>query len=780
MHADPAMPPGYGECGGTQTYMRELLDEFGKLNVCCILITRKSMHYLPNEEQYNPTCKIIRLINGNDEPMSKLLLYQYHEENLEKISKIIDSQEGLPSVIHSVYWNSGRLAMELSRKYSVPFVHSVISNSRGRVSRGAYEPMAQRAKYEQEIYDHAQKILCVSEDEKNDLIKFYHISENKLIACGQYVDASFIAPSHDANGYPHVNSRISDELQEKIALKYNDAFDYQSQENFWQYKAFTFFGRLDINKGILQIMEAWYNCYKIYGQHCPPLWIVGGSITDIATIREKISEVITELNNLEKNYKLVWWGYLNTQGLSTVLLKTQVVLMHSLYEPGGRVVVEAMSEGLPVIGTFNGFAKDFICDWKNGFLVNHGDIKSLSERMEHFIRQPFLSDILGRRARLDARDIIRHWAFLRNHLQAYGISYNLSEDEHCPKSAVNDNTDIVYVFPYAEHELADEYIKQLFSTFSSQKVISIQPIEAIPNHRMLQTEQGNYFMKQIVPHLMYESMYNPFSKELLVTDTKKFFSVETAMQRRLQSPIFVGSDSFHRLLFYRDTDAPNIMAANYLKNCLNTISNFPDIVSKEEKDIFKYLVDNTNISYENSIDRLFKQLDDKLSQFSFPRSGIFSSKLSWAISLWTLEYNKHILGSELYHRLNESCKLFSSKECNINSALVRNILPSITTKNFRKYNNEFVLVGLHETCLGTITTEVAILIYNYCKEVDISLISFIQSANPLSGLKKGIINMNEFWSIIAYCFFQDIIISAVVYHETPEKQLSELETITKL
>lgn len=779
MHADPAMPPGYGECGGTQTYMRELLDEFGRLNIFCILITRKSMHYLPDEEQYNPTCKIIRLINGNDEPMSKLLLFQYHEKNLKEISRIIDLQEELPIIIHSVYWNSGRLAMELSQKYLVPFVHSVISNSKGRVSRGAYEPMAQRAQYEQDIFNHAKKILCVSEDEKNDLINFYHIPENKLIACGQYVDNSFIAPSHDANGYPHVNSRISNEVQNKISLKYNHALNGNSRDNFWQYKAFTYFGRLDLNKGILQIVEAWHNCYKIYGQYCPPLWIVGGGIMDIEAIRQKILDTITELGHLEKNYKLVWWGYLNASGLSTILLKTQVVLMHSLYEPGGRVVVEAMSEGIPVIGTYNGFAKDFICDWKNGFLVNHGDIKALTTRMEHFIRQPFLSDILGRQARSDARDIIKNWGFLKNHLQAYGIPYSLPEDGVIPNSAGSDNSDIVCVFPYAERELADEYIKHLFSKFSTQKIVSIRSAEAASNHKLFQTEQETYLMKQITPRLMYEALYNPFSKELFVTDTRKAFSVEAAMQLRIQSPAFIGSDSLHRLFFYRNTDDPDMEKSNYLKNCLNAILDFPDVASNEEKDIFVELVNKVDISCQSNIYNLFEHLDEKLPHFSFPRSGIFSLKLAWAISVWILEYNKHILDLKLYQRLSEACRFFSSKEYSLESTLIRNILPALTAKSFRIYNNEFVLTGLHETCLGTITAEIGIFLYNHCKQTGISLLSFIQNCEVLNKIKTANLNMDELWSTIAYCLFQDVVVASIVYHKTPEKQLVDLEFIMK-
>lgn len=53
IHADPAMPPGYNEWGGTHTYMRELLDCFGLLHLNCILVTRKAMKELPDIEQYN-------------------------------------------------------------------------------------------------------------------------------------------------------------------------------------------------------------------------------------------------------------------------------------------------------------------------------------------------------------------------------------------------------------------------------------------------------------------------------------------------------------------------------------------------------------------------------------------------------------------------------------------------------------------------------------------------------------------------------------------------------
>lgn len=170
MHADPAMAPGYDEWGGTHTYMKELLDEFGKRKIRCLMFTRRTMQCLPYEEQYNEYCTIYRLTNGENEPMSKTRLKEFHSQNVDQILKIINDQDRLPEKIHSVYWNSGRIAVELSRKLGIPFVHSIISNSRGRVRRGAIELVPEREFYEQEIYDKAQWLICVSEDEKQDLI----------------------------------------------------------------------------------------------------------------------------------------------------------------------------------------------------------------------------------------------------------------------------------------------------------------------------------------------------------------------------------------------------------------------------------------------------------------------------------------------------------------------------------------------------------------------------------------------------------------------------------
>ena len=76
IHADPAMPPGYDEWGGTHTYMRELLDEMDAARVNCVLITRRALQELPAVEQYRPHCVIYRLQNGPVAPIDKTLLHR--------------------------------------------------------------------------------------------------------------------------------------------------------------------------------------------------------------------------------------------------------------------------------------------------------------------------------------------------------------------------------------------------------------------------------------------------------------------------------------------------------------------------------------------------------------------------------------------------------------------------------------------------------------------------------------------------------------------------------
>jgi hypothetical protein len=192
--------------------------------------------------------------------------------------------------------------------------------------------------------------------------------------------------------------------------------------HWWLDRCFLYVGRMATTKGVLQILEAWLGLADDLGSDCPPLWLVGGDIQEIEIIRHAVG--IDVLSPHEVDRRLQWWGYLDTAGISAMLLKAYVLVTHSLYEPGGRVVLEALAQGIPVIATPHGFARDLIVDWHDGFLVNYGDVATLRTRMSHFALQPLLRHAMGRRAQVIATAALSRWSFMETHLHIYSFAAN--------------------------------------------------------------------------------------------------------------------------------------------------------------------------------------------------------------------------------------------------------------------------------------------------------------------------------------------------------------------
>jgi len=776
IHADPAMAPGYEEWGGTHTYMKELLDGFDAKGINCLLVTRKCIPFL-DIEQYNKYCKIIRLHNGDAEPIDKTLLQNYHEDNLVQIQSIID-EYGKPVVIHSVYWNSGRLAMELGEKNGVPFVHSVISNSRGRVSRGAIEPVPKRAEYEQQIFESAEYILCVSEDEQQDIIRFYNISSEKVCVVGQYIHEAFCQPARDTNGFPRLSCSINTDEQERIAQKFNTAYLIQTDEQFWNYKVFSYMGRISFNKGIDHIIKAWYRLYKNYGRTCPPLWMVGGSIAEINYARNIIKNDITELDLLEQNGSLVWWGYLDAAGLSTVLLKTSVMITHSLYEPGGRVIVEAMSEGVPVIATPNGFAKDYIINWRNGFLVKYGDELGLYHRLEHFFRQPFLSDALGRNARQDAKKIVKKWNFIDSHLMAYKLQitettpsiYDSSDYDHFKTRKIN-------LFPYYNLPLSETYIKEFIFRLTGEAVLEFIPktnVLATSDIFQLKTDSHKIILKQVFTRLRIGPMMNPFDNGYFVKKAGKAFQVELNIYKHLTSSVLLGYDDIHYLFAFKELEPIEGVNLGFLKECVDYVIQKPDIATNSDKALYCKITQKDLHSFSD-IAEMYHQLEKELPVYDFEHSGRFSETVGWASAHYILDYNKNYFTQENFYELQTICNYFSQHIYYDTEETIRSINHDIQIKHFMKNNGLLELIDLEKTAIGCSETELAGLLYSYWFSINRDI-----SPNALLGCVPANLNRQKIISSMAYICFYDIQVYTMMQQTMPDSMLSLIKALYQI
>ena len=593
LHADPSMPPGVGEWGGTHTYMRELLTELYEKNFNIILLTRKVYEEQDDIEMVSSSCKIVRLTLGEFGDFDKRELFHLHQITLQKTIAVLVKLNFSPDLIHSVYWNSGHLAVKLSQIWKIPYVHSVISNGRGRNAHGAKGTAADRIKTEELIFMNASFILCVAESEKKELCDFYKLPPKKIIVAGQYVHPAFMYAAHNSYGYPRKSG-----IHYKIEpLYFNNLTSANSRpSDWWSSKTFVYTGRLSLDKGIYYIVHAWYLLYQKYGKFCPALWMIGGNTKDIENIRPLLDipeEVLCELENCGK---IIWWGYLDENGISALYSRALALITHSLYEPGGRVAVEAMCEGLPVLATPNGFALDSVKNWKNGFLVSYGDVKTLAFRMEHFIKQPYLSDIMGKQAQKISHVILKNWDFTGTHLMVYRAAllhqdtifkknYTYPFEKTMPRK--------LCLYPYNQRLLDQADILQIAEENQINNIVAIEK-KKLPDCSSeiwsIQTQTDEYYVKLPYDRINIFTLWSPPKEQsLVITATRRYAAEIGALNFSRTAPITGKSDALHAIIRKKYTSV-EISTHQMIDNAIASIIAFQKenrvpFLSKMQKDI---------------------------------------------------------------------------------------------------------------------------------------------------------------------------------------------------
>ena len=204
LHADPFGPSGVGDGGGTHAYLRELIKELALAGRPCALITRRADPTSDAVEILNRRIRLFRIDTGPPGPLDKRRLNEFHDESMREARRIFTKLPTRPGVLHSVYWNSGRLALDLSKETGIPYVHTVISNGVRRRLEGAHDQPPERERIEREVFSRAWTIFSVSGEEKADLVNHYGVDANSIRVVGRPVDASFLEPAHDQCGQPRL------------------------------------------------------------------------------------------------------------------------------------------------------------------------------------------------------------------------------------------------------------------------------------------------------------------------------------------------------------------------------------------------------------------------------------------------------------------------------------------------------------------------------------------------------------------------------------------------
>lgn len=125
-------------------------------------------------------------------------------------------------------------------------------------------------------------------------------------------------------------------------------------------------GQVDALRAARILMERKYRNFEV--------WVAG-------TIDETYTEFCKESQEVSENIRIL--GY--RTDIEDLRQRSDVELVCSVQEAFGRVTVEAMMVGNPVIGSNTGGTPELIEDGINGFLYSPGDAEVLADRMQYFL-----------------------------------------------------------------------------------------------------------------------------------------------------------------------------------------------------------------------------------------------------------------------------------------------------------------------------------------------------------------------------------------------------------
>ena len=427
LHCDATMPSGAKEFGGGNTYSRGVLRFILKHNnLNCLYITRKKFQELPSSEVLGENCRLQRITLGENDSDDKDTLQNYIENAVEQILTLIDEYKYKNFIIHSSYWQSGLVALKIIEKYPTCLIHTIQSNGmKKRIVGSEQLGLDFRIESEKQIFNRANFLICSSISEQNEIEKLYEIPRTKLIFTGLPIDDSLLYPTKTIDGM--IKTYAIGESKKNLYLPLHK--NVENYNIWWLNGPFVFYGRLHIDKGICEIIEAWKNLFNIYGDRTPPLWIIGGTYAQIEKIRKRLSNKKIFIDENEIHNQIVWWGTLAPSDLSCLLSKSLAVVTHSKYEAAGLMIIESLAVNVPVIATPYGYAKNYIKDWYNGFIVEFGDVSLLQYRMSHFIEQPYLSDLMKKNAKNTFYELKQTFDFEAIHYDLY-TAKEISHESH--------------------------------------------------------------------------------------------------------------------------------------------------------------------------------------------------------------------------------------------------------------------------------------------------------------------------------------------------------------
>jgi glycosyltransferase involved in cell wall biosynthesis len=115
-------------------------------------------------------------------------------------------------------------------------------------------------------------------------------------------------------------------------------------------------------------------------------------------------------------------GAMSQSELAVWMANSSVLVLPSTSEGLGRVILEAMASGTPVIGSRVGGIPELVEDGARGFLVPPGDESALAEKLRWILNNPAKTSEMGKSGRAFVERFFSTESYLKGFEQIFEVA----------------------------------------------------------------------------------------------------------------------------------------------------------------------------------------------------------------------------------------------------------------------------------------------------------------------------------------------------------------------
>lgn len=370
---DPAIEIGQEEAGGQNVYVRQVGLALAEQGWQVDMFTRRSSPDQAAVVQHNSNCRTIRLKTGPAKFIGRDELFGYLPEFVREFQAFEKREGSEYPLVHTNYWLSSWVGMELRKYQPVRMVHTYHSLGAVKYRTVTNIPAiaTTRLAVEKACLETADRVLATSPQEEEHMRKLVSTQGTiEMIPCGT-----------DLNKFGAIRRQ---EARQKLGIA-PDA------------KVVIYVGRFDPRKGIETLVRAiahsnWRGCSDL------KLIIGGGSRPGQSDgiERDRIEGIVAEMNLSDIT---LFPGRLDDDTLPIYYAAADACVVPSHYEPFGLVAIEAMASRTPVIASNVGGLRFTVVPEVTGLLAPPKDEAAFASAIDRILADPALRDRLGETGR---------------------------------------------------------------------------------------------------------------------------------------------------------------------------------------------------------------------------------------------------------------------------------------------------------------------------------------------------------------------------------------------